>query len=483
MLAARICRGSAVVGSSLLFDQTPSAMRFEFILQKTLPRSAWLACLRQGHGSAQIFHGRGVEVFGNAFFEGAWDGDYPAAGFDEAVTVLGSGGRRESPGSILFVPPSHIYDRLYSARRDGTMWVSNSLAFLLERSGERLDTEAVDYARTLYRSFALDRADREIETRSGLRIRIADSANLRVDRELEVEAVAKPSTEPFSDYWAYFDFLQTTVAAVVQNAGDRLRLHPYDRPIAAVSAGYDSTATAVIAHSVGCREAVTFLEARPLAIDHYEGGSDSGSEIAERLGMNCTELNRLDYLHSERPFPEAEIFATGHLVDLYALSLEKALDSSSILFTGFRGDIMWNREIDTNQDSGGPGLSEFRLRRGFLHIPLPYLGTVDCRPERCPVTRSVRAISNSAEMTPWSVGGDYDRPIPRRIVETAGVDREAFGRAKRAVAVWYGREVPSDILQPPSLADFETFRRGVAGPEANQCLLWGLSRILERYRR
>ena len=142
---------------------------------------------------------------------------------------------------------------------------------------------------------------------------------------------------------------------------------------------------------------------------------------------------------------------------------------------------MWSKQVEHNRDSGGPGIAEFRLRLGFMHFPLPYLGTVDCQPARCRISRSVRRISNSEEMAPWSIGGDYDRPIPRRIVESAGVDRHMFGQTKRAVAVWYGREAPEDIMQSDSYRDLQAFRSGLAGPEANQCLHWGIARIKDRY--
>ncbi len=35
-------------------------------------------------------------------------------------------------------------------------------------------------------------------------------------------------------------------------------------------------------------------------------------------------------------------------------------------------------------------------------------------------------------MKHWSIGTDYDRPIPRRIAEDAGVPRQSFGQEKRA---------------------------------------------------
>jgi hypothetical protein len=50
----------------------------------------------------------------------------------------------------------------------------------------------------------------------------------------------------------------------------------------------------------------------------------------------------------------------------------------------------------------------------------------------------ITAISLSPEMQPWSVASDYDRPIPRRIVEAAGVPRPLFGQRKRAQVRFYG---------------------------------------------
>ncbi len=37
-------------------------------------------------------------------------------------------------------------------------------------------------------------------------------------------------------------------------------------------------------------------------------------------------------------------------------------------------------------------------------------------------------------MAPWSVGGRYDRPLPRRIAEEAGLPRERFGVRNRATS-------------------------------------------------
>ena len=456
-------------------------MKFGFVQKDTLPRSSWLAHCRRGEEKIDVLHGSSVEEQGDFFFEGAWDGEFSAVGFDAAITVLGSGGKIVEGRSLVFAAPSHIYERLYALHIGEQLFVSNSLVFLLCQSGEWLDEVGANYAKTLYRTYGMRAADKSIPTRAGDQIRLFYCTNLVVQPDLEIEEVPKRGPTEFADFRSYRNFLESSVARVVENAGDSNRAVKYVRAVAAISSGYDSTATAVLARSIGCSDCVTFPEARPLTIDRYKSGPDSGRAIAEHLGMKCREIGRLDYLASGRKFPEAEVFATSHLVDLCIVSLEKSLDAQCMLFTGFRGDVMWSKEIEDNQDSGGPGIAEFRVRVGFLHLPLPYLGTVDCRPRRCKVSRSIRRISNSEEMAPWSVEGEYDRPIPRRIVESAGVERHAFGQVKRAVAVWYGKEAPEDIMQSDSLQDFEAFRAGIARPEANQCFHWGAARIKDRY--
>jgi hypothetical protein len=51
----------------------------------------------------------------------------------------------------------------------------------------------------------------------------------------------------------------------------------------------------------------------------------------------------------------------------------------------------------------------------MVHVPT--IGVVD---------ETIIGLSNSPEMAPWQVGGDYDRPIPRRILEERGIERGTF---------------------------------------------------------
>ncbi|MCP4410809.1 MAG: hypothetical protein GY807_24325 [Gammaproteobacteria bacterium] len=453
-------------------------MEFNFIKKCSLPKSAWAAHMRRNEPTIDVYHGTSVETQNGFFVEGAWDGEYHIGEFDEAITLLGSGGRLLDVGTVVFASPSHIFDRLYSLAKVDRLYISNSLAFLLSISGEALDKEYQSYPDILYRKYGVGKENSKIPTQSQNFIRLFYYTNAIVSLDLKIDEQSKHGAETFINYASYIHFLESTVARVFNNASAPQRGVAYNRLVVALSTGYDSTATSVFAKHVGCKEAVTFKEARPMDVAQFNPGEDNGTCIATAMGMSCQEFGRLDYLLSRQEFPEGEILATSHFVDLYALSLETYLTDRTILFTGFRGDQMWDKEEGTAQDYGGPGLAEFRLRKGFLHFPLPYLGTRNVQPDKCEVSQSVRRISNSEEMVPWSIGGDYDRPIPRRIAESAGIDRNLFGMSKKAVAVWYGKE---DIMTSASYQDLQTFRARAKGSEANQAFLWGMDKIKNRY--
>jgi hypothetical protein len=82
-------------------------------------------------------------------------------------------------------------------------------------------------------------------------------------------------------------------------------------------------------------------------------------------------------------------------------------------------------------------------------MAVPYIG--------CTSHPSIHRISNSIEMQPWTLGNEYDRPIPRRLVEECGIDRGLFGMKKRAVAVVVSEEGIQNTLSPKSFEDFSAF--------------------------
>jgi hypothetical protein len=114
--------------------------------------------------------------------------------------------------------------------------------------------------------------------------------------------------------------------------------------------------------------------------------------------------------------------------DVNLLAMETDLHRS-IFFTGFHGGRVWDMnghpdELLRSKDMSGASMNEFRLRVDFVHVPAPFIGA-----HRHP---KILEIANSDAMKRWSIGTDYDRPIPRRIVEDAGVPRADFGQDKRA---------------------------------------------------
>lgn len=103
---------------------------------------------------------------------------------------------------------------------------------------------------------------------------------------------------------------------------------------------------------------------------------------------------------------------------------------------------------------GGSPLAEFRLRAGFILFPVACAG----------VQHAARLLqlSLSDEMAPWRLGIAYDKPIPRRIIEQAGIARGAFARTKLGGNPQYGEFA----LGPTSDRDFRDFIRRVHGREA-----------------
>ena len=385
-----------------------------------LPRLAWLFERRCGE-TPRLLHGPGVLVRPTGFFEGAWSGDFDDFAFHEAANVFGSGAVATERG-VLFVPPSHTQEHLLLWRGPAGIGVSNSLAFLLRHFGDDLAPFDWDYGERFAR--VLDDPEEsplEFPTRDGS-LSLLLSHNALLDDAGRLEIVPKPPAPGFADYRSYRTYLQREIGAAIANAAAPARAQGYGL-LATLSSGYDSTAVAALASAEGCEKAISFGMAR-------SGVPDSGEATARALGMKLTVLERC-----ERPprsgDTEAEFLAGGMQgEDIFMAALERIVPGR-ILFTGYGGDAAWKPGGASNRlkrlDLSGADLGEFRLRSDFIHLPAPFIGLAN--------KADLARVTKSAEMAPFSVGGDYDRPIPRRIAEEAGVPRDAFGSAKKAVSV------------------------------------------------
>ena len=431
-------------------------MPAEFHLTRTtaLPRLAW--CARITKGAPEVIVDAGTYVEGDAcfFVESAWSGDFDLREFPEALTFCGTGGVIRGD-EIIFCTPTHSLQALYLLRQRDTVTVSNSLVFLLQRCGDDIDLRYMSYDLDLMSiMFGVTEYTKHVPTRAGNRAHLFYNCNLRVTSDLQLREQPKQEPASFEDFQAYRDFLQQQVVAVIGNAVDDRRKVRY-KPLATVSSGYDSSACAVLGRAAGCTEAVTLNTAR-------SGESDSGRPIGELLGLTVSEFDSKAFLQRTDQ-AEAEFHATGYGGDDCVMIPLEGVLPARLLLTGYLGDKMWNRHSKVGPhmargDPGGASLNEFRLRVGFLNLPVPFIG--------CTRHASIIRITNSDAMRQWSVPNVYyDRPIPRRILEEAGIPRHLFGQSKKAVAQPYqttGNNNPdlSQVLPPASLQAFRRFAEG-----------------------
>ena len=435
-------------------------LEFEYRRIDQLPKLAWCARIRRHDPTVVVEHGPWVETHDGFFAEGAWNGDFRSGDFDECTVLLGSAGKIVDD-RIILCPTTHTMDRLQSCLSKDEFVLSNSLAYLLQALDDQLHPRYRFYERdlmTFLRGYTNARTS--IPTLSGRRINLHYHRAIDVTLDLEIYTRTPSQPPHFANYSEYVSYTNETVRSICQNSNDSNRNTTY-APLTTISSGYDSPACAVFAKSVGCHQAVTFSDARPDRKDHRSDPlGDSGKDIAERLDMDVLEFSRDGYL-TLNDFPEAEFIATGNGGDDVVMGILGENLARKVLFTGFLGDTFWG--LSTNTARSGvfryvypPGgtLTEFRLRAGFVHMPIPLLT----------FTRhaDVQRIGLSEEMSPWRLGRNYDRPVPRRIAEEAGIPRELFGLRKKAVTQpFWGRGKLEAMMTRNSWNDFQTFKDSV----------------------
>jgi hypothetical protein len=413
-------------------------LQLNYIRNGSLPRLAWCAVLRESDNKVVVHHGPWVEVDSSSFLEGAWGGPYSEMAFPRAITFTGSGALLTSEG-ILFATPTHSVEPLYVLQAKGWLHCSNSLRLVLSSAADD-----IDYAYFYYdvditsMAFGLKRCISQIPTRNHNWVTIHRYCNFIVGRDLSIKILQKKQPNHFQNYSDYRALLNEEVSLTIQNSADAQRMVRYT-PVSTISTGYDSAAVSVIAKEAGCREFVTFATSE-------DGTNDSGKQIGHMLGLEVTECDPITY-RSRNDLPEAEFAATGGGGgSVIFTALEHCL-SGKILLTGHYGGEAWERASNkgginmVTWDSAGADMLYFRARVGFMCLAVPSIGYWKYI--------SLQSIANSEEMRPWSLPREeYDRPIPRRIVEEAGVPRELLGHTKKAAARSLKYCNPVSVIEP-----------------------------------
>lgn len=433
---------------------------FDYRVSAQLPPLAWSARIR-GSGRVEVRCGTSVRVEDDGFFEGSWVGPPRIAAVADSTCVFGSG-MIAAGDELIAVPPSHPLERLYFVDQGDVRIVSNSLVAVLVAGRLELDPDG-DYP-----SIFVPAADGlsswliEVPTRVGPPVGAAIFYNLHITPGKPVKRGSRPAERPFSSFADYRQRLTDALASALANA-------PSYEMVVSLSSGYDSTAVAAVAASLGCRRAVTFAQGKPV-----HGSStldDSGTAAARRLGMSAESFDRLAYLR-RTDLPEAEFLASGMSGEDVVMSTMERHLSKSMFMTGsesFRLKGNPYRPGLYRGDLSGCSLTEFRLRVDFVHLPLLFFGASE--------HGSVIDIIESDEMTAYTVAGRYDKPIQRRLAEEAGIPRGTFATLKRRSSATIHRDGLA-ALAPASAAAV----RRIAATEGIDPWTWRRPGIGRRHR-
>jgi hypothetical protein len=410
----------------------------------SLPKLAWVAEVDRTKGIVTLLRGSGVEVRPNFFIEGVWNGPFQDGDFGETDCVFGTGGIL-GEDSIRFVTSAATTDYLYYSEDGGQVTVSNSLPLLLGYIDDSLDPQYLEYPEICDSIVdGINDYRRDIPTKGG-KVRRLMYRNLDISRGKisESEKRMPPRFECFEDYR---DYLRDNYALIAANARDGARTQSLEI-LSTQSKGYDSTAVNAIASAYGIDKVFTVSKAKSnFYLAHNDEGKlpdDDGGEICESLGLPCIRLNRRAFAEE---FNEEYLYycALHHNQDANLKEISKHVSTVSLLLTGTLGEIWYPKasgmkgvlDADLRRgDLGGHGMGEFRLVVGFIHLPFPYIGARR--------REDIVNITESSEMDSWRLGKMYDRPIPRRIAEEAGIPRHAFGQSKMgSVVIFPGPSIP-----------------------------------------
>jgi hypothetical protein len=401
----------------------PSAIHYE--ASAHLPKLGWCATLDTVNDRLSIVHGKAVECREQWMVEGVWEGPFTAGAFHRGAHLFGSGVRLDG-GSVHFVPSCALVDRLVYCRDDHRLLVSNSLVILLAMTGAHPDP-LHDY-RTEARALAtgIDDYDTSFHIKHPTipsfqqvfhKSIVVTSGELSLQRRIALRH--------FESFEAYRSMLSAHTAAICANAADPARRTRLDC-FGTLSTGYDSTAVTAIVKQAGVERFFTYAGAWGKRSEEYDA-----TAIAGAMGV---ETITLDGTPSEDPEDELRLIAGSPLGrQPPLLNMARYVErhcEAGLVFTGYQGGVMWNAEVPAEylstqmkrRDTSGLDLTELRLKSGFFNVAIPFLFASSIE--------SIAAVSRLPEMTPWRLGNKYDRPIPRRIVETAGVPRHLFGFRK-----------------------------------------------------
>ncbi len=405
--------------------------------QTSYPKMSWYAKIDGNNMISEVNHGSNVRASNNLLFEGTYRGDYSSAGLIESDVVAGSGFVIIN-GNLTFITPSHTLEGVFVVKNNDDFFVTNSnvLAYGLS---EIIPTHHALKIGWRIR-YGLNQIPQLIEQTKDSWIQKISYHNFSIENG-QITIVEKTKSPLFDGFESYSNYLKSTTKSMASN----MRKNHDDnwKLMGTVSTGFDSVACLSIISQQDCKEALTLVNGRGNC-------DDDGSLIASALKIKCHKFTR--------PFTEEaptnrhaitkeilkqcyEFLSAGTLGEDVCYSPFEANLSGTLLVTGFQSDKVWGKRFTPNNlversDVSGTSIGEFRLRVGFIHWPLPFVGVID--------NEQFLKMSHSNELASYLEEKTYNRPIAIKFASDAGVPRHLYGKSKKAASVLFD-EGPSAL--------------------------------------
>lgn len=442
---------------------------YSFVYKKSdkLPKLSWLAEISKGTESVTVFCGAKVECCDDFFVAGAWDGNFTNAGFDTSEMFCGTGAKLCADG-VMFVTPSHALERLVYAQDDSRTVISNSLPFLLSVMGYFPDEKIDQYERLLCSILdGPDKMVKNIPLADGKQITQVIVSTILINKNCDINIAHRTKQTTFANFEDYYSRLMQTMQSLKENAASPERNQTHYGIITTLSSGYDSTACAAIAKKLGCDTTAS------LSGNQYD--KDSGYDVAVQLGYEHIEKRDMYDYRRKSGCIDAKYLAGGEMATAMQFSVFDDLFADKLVLFGLRGSY-WDKEPTMTENyemigyfncEADVSITEGAIENGYIPVPVPTFGASACN--------SIFAISKSPEMSQWSIGGKYDKPIPRRILETEGVSRESFGQIKYGGGFSLSRDNKSRLKKRMSKDGYAAFTRYLSEGKG---LKWSIRRVV-----
>ena len=340
---------------------------------------------------------------------------------------------------------------------------------ILAISKERLDIKCDQYERILCSIVdGLKDYQKSVPLASGTKMYQIFCKDVLIDYECNIKFQRRPIHTDFVSYEHYYNSLLEVCKKIRDNGQDTLRKNKYGL-ITTVSSGYDSSAASAIAYELGCKTACTFCGG------NYD--ADSGIEVAKQLGYKKIIQKSGNEYKSKSSMTDARCVCNGDMGSNLQFTAFEDVFAGNIVFVGICGDTVYSKDAIPNTDLKRYGVPfyqanmsyiETALADGYIVLPMPLYALT--------AHASIQRITNSKEMEPWTLHNTYDRPIPRRICETHGVERTVFGNEKHGAGISLSRNFTrKQIKSKLTVSGYEEFMEWLSKKGNNT---WHFKRIV-----